>query len=119
MIKLFVPSHITFIITNTMIIFNTTFHVEDDILNEYISFMKDTYIKKAVNSGFLHEPRFARIHPQHEDKGSSYSLQLKVKNVDTLNYWFENEGLSLQEEITSRFGNKALGFVTLMEEIEL
>jgi len=102
-----------------MIIFNTTFHVEDDALNNYISFMKEIYIPKAANSGFLHEPRFARIHSQHEESGSSYSLQFKVKNVDTLNHWFATEGQALQQELTTKFGNKALGFVTLLEEIEL
>lgn len=102
-----------------MIIFNTTFHVEDEVLNDYINFMKEIYILKASGSGFLHEPRFARIHPQHEDSGSSYSLQFKVKNVDTLNHWFSTEGLALQNELTSRFGNRAMGFVTLMEEIDL
>ncbi|MBK5721587.1 DUF4286 family protein [Dysgonomonas sp. Marseille-P4677] len=102
-----------------MIIFNTTFHVEDDVCNNYLAFMKEIYIPKAANSGFLHEPRFAKIHAQHEQSGTSYSLQFKVKNVDTLNYWFEKEGESLQKELTSHFGNKALGFVTLMEEINL
>lgn len=102
-----------------MIIFNTTFHVEDDVLNDYLQFMKETYITSASASGFLHEPRFCRIHAQHEESGSSYSLQFKVKNVDTLNHWFSTQGQELQEKLTERFGNKAMGFVTLLEEIDL
>lgn len=102
-----------------MIIFNTTFHVEDEAKEDYLHFMKDVYITRAANSGFLHEPRFARIHPQHEESGTSYSLQFKVKNVDTLNHWYATEGEALQKELTARFGNKALGFVTLLEEIAL
>lgn len=102
-----------------MIIFNTTFHVEDDVLDDYIRFMKETYISTAAGSGFLYEPRFCRIHAQHEESGSSYSLQFKVKNVDTLNHWFSTQGQELQEKLTERFGNKAMGFVTLLEEIDL
>lgn len=102
-----------------MIIFNTTFHVEDDVCDEYIRFMKEYYIVKAADSGFLHEPRLARIHAQHEESGSSYSMQFKVKNVDTLNHWYSTDGEALQKEITARFGNKALGFVTILEEIDL
>ena len=101
-----------------MIIYNTTFHVEDDVCDEFIRFMKEIYITQAA-SGFLHEPRFARIHAQHEEGGSSFSLQFKVKNVDTLNHWHSIEGQSLQKKLTDKFGNKALGFVTLLEEIEL
>lgn len=102
-----------------MIIFNTTFHVEDDVLDSYIRFIKEIYIVSAADSGFLHEPRFCRIHAQHEESGSSYSLQFKVKNINTLNHWFATEGQTLQNELTKRFGNKAVGFVTLLEEIEL
>lgn len=102
-----------------MIIFNTTFHVEDEVCDDYIRFIKETYVIRAVNSGFLYEPRFARIHAQHEESGTSYSLQFKVKNVDTLNHWYATEGEALQKELTARFGNKVLGFVTLLEEISL
>jgi hypothetical protein len=102
-----------------MIIFNTTFHVEDDVCDDYIRFMQDVYIIKAIGSGFLHEPRFLRIHAQHEQGGTSYSVQFKVKNVDTLNHWHSTEGLELQQQLAARFGNKVAGFVTLLEEIEL
>lgn len=102
-----------------MIIFNTTFHVEDSARSNFVAYMKETYIPKAMNSGFLHEPRFAKIQGQYDQGGSSYSLQFKVKNVDTLNYWFEKEGLALQKDLTDHFGDAAIGFVTLMEEIEL
>ncbi len=30
-----------------MIIYNTTFHVEDDVCDEYIRFMKEVYVQKA------------------------------------------------------------------------
>lgn len=102
-----------------MIIFNTTFHVEDDIHDACILYLKDVYIPYAMNSGFLHTPFFARIHPQHEESGSSYSLQFKVKNLDTLEHWMSTEGNALQQDLYTRFGEKALGFITLLEEIEL
>lgn len=102
-----------------MIIFNTTFHIEDDVRQSCIDYLKNTYIVKAVNSGFLFEPRLALIHAQHEESGSSYSLQFKVKNVDTLDYWLSTEGKLLQQELVDKFGNKALGFITLLEEIDL
>lgn len=101
-----------------MLIFNTTYHVEDDVRDSYLEYIIQTYIPKATSSGFLHLLCFARIHPQHEEQGSSYSLQFKVKNVDTFNYWFENGGQVLNSGITEKFANKVLGFVTFLEEID-
>lgn len=102
-----------------MLIFNTTFHVEDEVKEKYLTFLKETYIPESINSGFLHQPRFASIHVQHELNGSSYSLQFCVKNIDTLNYWLSQGGQVLEEKMTQMFGQKVLRFVTLMDEIEL
>ncbi|MDR1883151.1 MAG: DUF4286 family protein [Prevotella sp.] len=102
-----------------MIIFNTTFHVEDSVCNDYINYMKDIYIPEAVVDGSLSKPRFARIQAQHEESGNSYSLQFQVENAGALDRWFKTQGPALQKEIAARFGNKVLGFVTLLEEIEL
>lgn len=102
-----------------MIIYNTTYHVDDMVYEKYIDYIKNTYIIKALSGGFLLDPRFARIHPQHEENGKSYSLQFKVKNIDALNYWFSKEGQQLQEELTNIFGDKVLGFATILEEIEI
>lgn len=102
-----------------MIIYNTTYHVEDEICERFVDFIRNVYLPQAVNSGFLHQPRFAKIYAQYEEKGWSYSLQFSVKNVDTLNHWLSNDGKLLHDELTSVFENKALGFVTLLEELDI
>lgn len=102
-----------------MLIFNTTFHVDDNVKEAFIDFMKLIYIPQSTNSGFLHEARFAKIRPQHEQNGSSYALQFKVKNSETLNYWLSEGGLLLQQQMTAKFGNRASGFITILEEIDL
>lgn len=103
----------------TMIIFNTTFHADDDIKDAFVEFLKTVYIPQAAASGFLFEPRLLLIHRQHEEGGVSYSLQFAVKNTDTLNHWLTNDGNRLHGVLTNRFGNKAMGFVTVLEDIEL
>ncbi|NDW17476.1 DUF4286 family protein [Dysgonomonas sp. 216] len=102
-----------------MLIFNTTYHVEDNAHDEFFKHLTLIYIPKAVSSGFLHSPCFSCIRPQHEQSGKSYSLQLKVKNTDTLNHWLSTEGEQLHNEIVNKFGEKVVGFVTLMDEISL
>ena len=101
-----------------MLIFNTTFHVEDKVRDAYLEYMKLLYIPKAVSSGFLQVLSFAHIHSQHGEQGTSYALQFRVKNSDTLDYWMKNEGESLRHEIGIKFGENVLAFVTILEEIE-
>ena len=103
-----------------MIIYNITFHIEKDILPDCLNFLKSTYIPLATQSGFMHSPRMHRVLPHvDEEEGNSYAIQFRVKNVDTLNYWIEQEGLRLSHELVRRFGSKVIGFTTVLEEVEL
>ena len=102
-----------------MIVFNTTYHVDDKIHDEIIDFFKKHFIPKATQSKRLNEPRFYLIHAQHEEHGRSYSLQFRIQDLETLEKWMKEEGGDLQLELSSRFGEQVCGFMTLLEEVEL
>lgn len=102
-----------------MLIFNTTFHVDQEVVGDFFTFIKNVYIPRSCQSGVLDRPRFAVIHSQHQEKGSNYSLQFHVENIDKLNEWLMKDGEIMQQEIVDRFGQTVMGFVTLLEEIDL
>lgn len=101
-----------------MIVYNTTFHLEKDIHDECLNYLKTKYIPTAIASGFLQAPLLLRVMHTADDEGFSYSVQFRVKNADTLNYWLEKEGAALQQALVKQFGHKIAGFTTLLEEIE-
>lgn len=102
-----------------MIIYNTTFHIEKEVVAECVEFLKKTYIPHATAGGFLMNPRMSRVlDSMGNTEGESYSIQFHVKNTDTLNYWLEHEGRTLHRDLLSRFGQKIAGFSTLLEEID-
>lgn len=89
-------------------------------MDECLKFLKTDYIPNACGSGFLLRPRLSRILLQEEDpSGESYSLQFEVKNTDVLAYWMEKEGQHIQQRLLHKFGEKVVGFTTLMEHIPL
>lgn len=103
-----------------MIIYNTTFCIERDVLSECIEYLKWSYIPRAASGGFLISPRLHRILGGAQDEEAvSYSVQFRVKNQETLAWWLETEGQVLQQELVARFGAKVAGFSTLLEEISL
>ena len=102
-----------------MIIYNITFHIDQEILAEALSFLKKDYLPKASAGGFLLNPCLRRVHtPSGENEGESYCVQFHVKNRETLNYWLENEGNSIHKVLVGRFGHKMAGFTTLLDEID-
>ena len=101
-----------------MIVYNTTFHIEKDSIYECLAYLKQQYIPQAAASGFLLKPCLRRVLQTEEEEGENYSVQFHVKNIDTLNFWLQNEGNRLHKELVNRFGYKIAGFSTLLEELD-
>lgn len=101
-----------------MIVYNTTFHIDNTVLDEGLAFLREVYLPQASASGFLQNPLLRRVLHNAEDEGVSFSVQFHVKNMDTLNFWMENEGKILNQKLVARFGRKIAGFSTLLEEID-
>lgn len=101
-----------------MVIYNITFHVERDIQEEYLVYMKKEFIPRAASCGFLHQPCLRRVMYTPDGEGVSYAIQFQVKNVETLNLWLEQEGNRMHQQLVERFGNKIAGFTTLLEELD-
>ena len=101
-----------------MIVYNTTFHIEKSVADKVIVYFKNIYMPQAAASGFLLSPRMRRIIMEDESEGVSYSIQFHVKNTDTLNFWLESEGRTLQKNLVTKFGHNVNGFTTLLEEID-
>ncbi len=102
-----------------MLIFNTTFHIEDSIHDECLTYLKQVYIPQSLQGGLLEQALLARVQAVHEESGTSYAVQFKTKDVDALNEWAATVGGRIQKELTRKFGNKISGFSTLLEEIPL
>lgn len=102
-----------------MFIFNTTFHIEDDIHDECLLYLKRDYIPFAIKSGVLSEPRLLLVQTQQHSQGSSYSLQFRLKDIADFENWTITEGEILQGKIIAKFKDKVVGFITILEEIEL
>ena len=102
-----------------MIVFNTTYHTDNARKEEFIQWLKSTYIPTVLEHGALQEPRLTRIFAEDESEGTSLSLQFNAPDTDTLESWHRECGEALFEEMRKKFNNQVLGFSTLLEVIDL
>ena len=84
-----------------MIIFNTTYHADNARKDEFIGWLKESYIPTVLEHGLLQEP------------------QLTSPDTQALERWHEECGEALLAEMQKRFGDQVLGFSTLLEVIDL
>lgn len=102
-----------------MIIFKTTFHLDETIHDEALDFIKNEYAKRALEGGALYMPQLSKMMVEYQEVGGSYVLQFRVKNRETLDEWVKTEGGALEEDFIQKFGDKVCCFVTLQKRIEL
>lgn len=99
-----------------MLIYNTTYQVDGDICDNFLIWLKEFYIPEAEKHGALKAPRLCRV-LSHREEGSSYTLQWEVESSSLLHRWHLEQGVPLTEELMKVFGDKVIGFPTLMEVI--
>lgn len=100
-----------------MLIVNTTYQVEDAFREEWIQWVKTEYIPLVVQTGLMTNPRFSHLLIENETGTQSYALQFEVEDLGTLEHWFEQHGKPMQNTMSNRFQEHALGFTTLMETL--
>lgn len=102
-----------------MIIYNTTFHIANEVSMEGIEYLKKRYIPQATAGGLLNRPRMSRVLGTGNDDGESISVQFHVENIAVLDSWLKQEGKVLHQALINKFGSRMAGFSTLLEEIDL
>lgn len=100
-----------------MIIFNTTFCMDEAVVAECVRWLRETYIPQAIDNKLINSPRLAKI-VSHESDTVNYSLQFEVVSIDALESWYRITGNELQQALIELFGERVLGFTTLMEVVE-
>ncbi|NDV66924.1 DUF4286 family protein [Bacteroides sp. 224] len=100
-----------------MLIYNTTYHVEDKVHDNFLIWLKESFMPEIEKGGVLKSPRLCKV-LSHQHEGTNYSLQWEVENSTLLHRWHSEYGVKFNEELTKIFGNDVVGFPTLMEVIE-
>lgn len=101
-----------------MIVFNTTFHVEPAVQEEFVEYMLQHYIPACTRSGLLTCPRLAQVFGKEPDEGASYAIEFTTTDLYTLERWNTEESSSVHAPLLNKFKEKIAGFSTVLQTIE-
>ena len=101
-----------------MLLYNTTFHVDEDVQENFLIWLHEVYMEEAKKNGLLVNPRLCHILSHKEEGSDSYSLQWEVENSAMLHQWHMQQGARLNSELVKIFKDKVVGIPTLMEVME-
>lgn len=97
-----------------MILYNVTVNIDDDVREEWLTWMKDVHIPDVMKTGLFIENRIFRV-MVNEESGTTYSVQYTLKSIDDLETYQEQYATALQKEHASRYANKFVAFRTILK----
>ena len=100
-----------------MILYNTTFVVEEIVHDDWFSWLKEEHINDYMKSNCFIGARLGKITSHVEPGVVSYSLQLFVKDELTLDQFKNNFLSDLKQKSLQKYGTKVLGFSSEMDHI--
>lgn len=102
-----------------MIIYNTTFHVSDEVERMFLDYIRLQYVPMATADGTMTSPILSRVMGSAHDGGMSYALQMQAQSMKELQKWCLGTGKTLSARIASHFGSSVVGFTTMMDVLDL
>ncbi|MBE7179177.1 MAG: DUF4286 family protein [Mucilaginibacter polytrichastri] len=100
-----------------MVIYNVTLIIEEDIREEWLSWMQETHIPDAMATGkFIGYNLLYVLDSPNE--GHSYCVQYKARSIEDYNTYVEEDAARLQGDLAARFENRYVAFRTLMEVVD-
>nr|WKN37853.1 DUF4286 family protein [Tunicatimonas sp. TK19036] len=101
-----------------MILYNVTVNVEHSIEKEWLQWMRTEHILDIINTGLFQNAKIFRLLNVEQSEGTStYAIQYFAKSQADFKQYEQEHAPALREEQLKRFGNRALAFRTLMEEV--
>ena len=100
-----------------MIIYSVTVTVNETIRESWLAYMQKEHIPDVMNSGCFTKYLFTRVIGNSQEKENSFNIQYFCTAMADMHRYQVHFAPKLQKEHAEKFGEKALAFRTLLEEI--
>ncbi len=100
-----------------MIIYNVTVGVDKSIEADWLAWMKEVHIPDVMRTQMFIGSKMYRVLSVENEETVSYAIQYSARSLTEIDIYLEKFAPSLRDDVTRKFGEKALSFRTLLEEI--
>jgi len=98
-----------------MYIYNVTTHVAHSIKEAWIDWMEKKHIPEIMEKGCFSKYQLCKLLETDESEGLTYTVQFYAESKALYNRYIENYAPALREEAFRSWGDKIIGFRSLME----
>ena len=99
-----------------MILYNVTIAVDPAIHDDWFSWMRSEHMPRVINTGMFQDAKMFKVLLEKGDS-VTYAIQYRAKSISDLQLYLANFAPELQQESLSKYGQKAVAFRTVLEEV--
>lgn len=98
-----------------MIIYNVTFNVEEAVYQEWLQWMKETYIPEMLETNLFTQARILRVLVDEQMGGITFSVQYYAKDKQSLERYYAEHSETFRAKERERFSDQLVSFSTELE----
>lgn len=100
-----------------MIYYNVSIHIEPEIEEQWLQWMRETHIPAMMATGCFSAHLFTRLREPVQDGTISYIVQYLAESDDQLQRYYDEYAAHMRSDGSQRFGDKFLIFRSVTESV--
>ncbi|CAN5163330.1 DUF4286 family protein [soil metagenome] len=100
-----------------MLIYNVTTGVDKKIEQEWVHWMKTKHIPDVMATGMFVGHKLFKILSVESEDSVSYAVQYSARSLNEIERYLEEFAPALREHVSTKYGEAAVSFRTLLEEV--
>jgi hypothetical protein len=101
-----------------MYIYNVTIHIEKEVNEAWLDWMRATHIPDMLDTGKFVHARLCRVVEEEDDGGYTYAVQFLTTGHEVLEKYYLEDADRLRKATSDKFPGKIVAFRTELEVIE-
>jgi Domain of unknown function (DUF4286) len=101
-----------------MYIYNVTTQISHQIHDAWVAWMKEKHIPEVMAKGCFTKFQFVRLLEVDESESVTYATQYYAESKADYNRYVAIHATALREDALKAWGNKTIGFRSLMQVIQ-
>ncbi len=101
-----------------MIIYNVTTHVAHSISDLWVAWMKEKHIPEIMKTGCFNKYQFVKLLEVDESEGLTYTVQFYAADRTAYEHYLNAFAPALREDAFKSWGDKIIGFRSLMALVD-
>ncbi len=101
-----------------MIVYNVTVNIDNSVAVEWLKWMQEVHVPDVMRTGMFLENRIFRVLADEDSGGKTYAIQYFCENMEAYEIYRDQFAPALQNDASSRYGDKFVAFRTLLEVVK-